>query len=204
MKHKTKHVKKQNLTRVIVLSLIIVTSIGAIGYKIYSVKTRPLPTPIATVNPMAGWLTFSELQYNFSFKFPSNFGQQGEISGPTTGTVSFVRSFTNPKTISNKAGAYFDGFSVYIVTNLKTASFDKYINREIAAMNAAKFTGMKNPTKVTLTNGVALVSMDGKQAYYYLLRPDKKTIVVFAYLQADSAFKETFDQTLSSFEFTDK
>jgi putative hemolysin len=70
-------------------------------------------------------------------------------------------------------------------------------------MNVAKYTGMRNPTRVQLTNGVALVSKDEGQAYYYLPNSDQSEIVVFAYLQSDASFKKTFDQVLSTFKFTD-
>jgi putative hemolysin len=201
MKHKSKLFQKRKLITTIILSLIVLLAAGFSTYRNYLAKNQITPTPTATPNPFAGWLTFTSLKYNFSFKFPANLGQQGAISGPATGTSEGLRSFTDPKTVTGGTGVPFNGFSLYIVTDSKGLSFDKYIAKEIAAMNTAKYTGMKNPTQIQLTNGIALISKDGQQAYYYLPSPNKNQIVVFAYLQIDPIFKETFDQVLSTFKF---
>lgn len=203
MKHKgrAKYLSVRKFILTIILFLIVLLVAGFSAYKMHLAKNQPIPTPTSTPNPFAGWLTFTSLKYNFSFKFPANLGQQGAISGPATGTSEGLRSFTDPKTVTGGAGVPFNGFSLYIVTDSKGLSFDKYIGKEIAAMNAAKYTGMKNPTEIQLTNGVALVSKDGQQAYYYFPSPNKSQIVVFAYLQVDPIFKEIFDQVLSTFKF---
>ena len=203
MRRKAKHAKQQHLTPIIVLFLVILATIGCFAYRNKLLKTNVLPTPTATPNPMAKWMTYTNTKYNFSFKFPGNFVGQGSISGPATGTLDSLRSFTDPNTLHEGTSDPFNGFSLYVVTRLGTTNFDKYIGREIAAMNIAKYTGMKNPIKVQLTNGAALVSKDGNQAYYYLPTPNKKMIVVFAYLQTDVSFKQTFDQILSTFRFTE-
>jgi putative hemolysin len=200
---RVKHLPKSRFASIAILLFIVLLIIGFFGRKNNLFKVQVSPTPAATPGLMAGWLTYTNLKYYFSFKFPSSFGGQGSISGPATGTVTALRSFTDPKTIHMGTDAHFDGFSVYIVTKLGTVNFDKYVDKEIAAMNAAKFTGMRNPTKVQLSNGVVLVSKDGGQAYYYLPKFDQSEIVVFAYLQADDSFKQTFEQVLSTFEFTD-
>lgn len=201
MKRKTHSLIKSRSTPIIILFLIVLVVAGHSGYKNHLFTARVSPTPTATPNPTANWTTYTNTKYNISFKYPAGFGNQGSISGPATGTSVGLRSFTDPKTIQMGTDAHFDGFSVYVVTNLKSASFDKYINKEIVAMNAAKFTGMRNPTKIQLTNGISLVSKDEGQAYYYLPNSDQSEIAVFAYLQADASFKQTFDQVLSTFKF---
>lgn len=186
-----------------VLFLVVFVAIGYSGYKNHLFKILVSPTPTPTADPTAEWMIYNNLEYNFLFKYPAGFEGEGRyISGPTTGTVVGLRLFADPKTIQMGTNAHFNGFSVYIVTKLGISNFDKYINKEIKAMNVAKFTGMRNPTKIQLTNGVALVSKDEGQAYYYLPNSDRSKVVVFAYLQADPSFKQTFDQVLSTFKFT--
>jgi len=202
MKRKIHSLIKSRFTLITILFLIVLVVTGYFSYKNHLFKVQTSPTPTATPNPIAGWNTFTSTKYNFLFKHPADLGVQGSISGPTTGTVVSLRSFTDSKTIRAETGAHFDGFSVYVVTKLGTSNFDKYINKEIVAMNAAKFTGMRNPTKIQLTNGIALVSKDGGQAYYYLPNSGQDELVVFAYLQANASFKQTFDQILSTFKFT--
>ena len=188
--------------------ILAITCLGIIAYAgfmnhLFNEKetVQSLPTKYSAQSEMPGWKIYTNTKYNFSFKFPGNFGSQGGISGPATGTVVGLRSFTDPATLQSGSDARFDGFSIFVVTNPGT-TFDKYISKEVTAMNAAKYTGMKNPTRVDIKNGVGLVSKDGGQAYYYLPTPDQKTIVVFAYLQAEATFKQTFDKVLSSFQFT--
>jgi hypothetical protein len=202
MKRKTHPPIKLQFAPIATLFLIVLVLTGYLGYKNHLLKTQVSPTPTPIADPTADWMIYNDLEYNFLFKYPAGFGGQGSISGPTTGKVVGLRSFTDPKTIQTGSDAHFDGFSVYVVTKLGVTNFDKYISKEITAMNAAKYTGMRNPTKIQLTNGIALVSKDEGQAYYYLPNSDQTKIVVFAYLQADASFKQTFDQVLSTFKYT--
>ena len=198
MKRKEKDKKKRMLTVNFVFVLVVFLIVGFSQFKSFQTRDNSVPTP--TPDPMSDWLTYTSLEYNFSFKYPANFGKQGAISAPATGTVETLRSFTDPESIKEEPGSYFNGFSVFVVTKLGT-TFDTYLKKEIQAMNAAKSTIMNNPENVVLENGVALVSQSGNLAYYYLPTPDKKIIVVFAYLQADPSFKATFDNILSTFRF---
>jgi hypothetical protein len=199
MKRKTRLKKTAPILLIFMIAAIVF--IGFLGYKNYQTKHKPTPTPKATGSPSISWKVYTNTEYNFYFKYPANFGNQGGISGPATGTSVALISFTDPETVHMGTDEPFDGFSVYVITKLNSANFNQYINKEIAAMNKAKAANMHNPTKLELTNGVALISKDGSQAYYYLPNSDKSEIVVFAYLQADPAFKQTFDQVLSSFQF---
>ena len=176
---------------------------GYSGYKNHFSKSKTVsPSPIAPTNSTSSWKVYTNLKYGFTFEFPPNFSNQGAISGPSTGVSTGLISLTDPATVKFGSDAPFDGFSVYIVTDLKGLTFDKYIAKEIQSMNAAKYTGMRNPIQTEGINGTRLISRNGQQAYYYFPTPDKKMIVVFAYLESKPAFKQTFDQVLASFRFT--
>lgn len=139
------------------------------------------PSPAVPSGTAVNWKVYTNLKYGFTLKFPLTFGNQGAISGPATGVSTGLISLTDPTAVKYNPDAPFDDFSVYIVTDLKGLTFDKYIAKEIQAMNAAKYTAMKNPKKITVTNGIGLVSQNGQEAYYYFLTPDKKMIVVLTF-----------------------
>ena len=125
MKRRVKRIKKFRLIPIIFLFSVVLIATICFVYKNNYLKTKVSPTPTANPSQTVNWLTYTNTKYNFSFKFPGSFGGQGSISGPTTGTVDSLRSFTDPKTLSGKAGARFDGFSLYMVTKPGTTNLDK-------------------------------------------------------------------------------
>lgn len=161
----------------------------------------PIPTPAIVADPTADWKTYTGSEIGFSFKYPANFGNQGLIAGPFTGKSSFLQSFSDPLTIRDNTDAPFDGFSVYVVTDMKTSSVDQYLRNELSVMNENEFSRMQGARRQEFSGGTALVT--DSQGYYYFSTPDPQKFIVFVYLQANPSFKQTFDQILSTFKFMD-
>lgn len=158
-----------------------------------------LQTP--TPDPTADWETYSNNEFGFSFKYPGHFVNDGLIAGPLTGQSNFIRSFSEPSTLREGTDAPFDGFSLYIITNTNTESFDEYISNEIDEMNSNEFSRMQGAVENTFPLGTALLA--DLQGYYYIPTPNNESVIVFAYLEANDSFQSSFDQILSTFEFLD-
>ncbi len=160
-----------------------------------------VPSPFEPLTgSTANWKTYTSSKYNFSFKYPPSFGNQGLIAGPFTGKSEFLQTFSDPLTIREGTDAPFDGFSLYAVMDMKTDSFDQYLRNELKIMNENEFSRMQGARQQPFSGGTALVT--NTLGYYYLRTPDKQKLVVFVYLQANASFKPTFDQILSTFKFT--
>lgn len=163
----------------------------------------PAPEASATADPTVGWQIYNNQEYGFSFKYPSNFGNQGVVAGPVKGTTVALPTFSDPSTIAEGTDKPFNGFSVWVVTDSQANSLEEYVSREVALMNNSEYSRMQGATKIAIDNGVRVTAPDSPQAYYYLQSPNSRIIVVLAYIQENSSFQQTFDQILSTFEFTD-
>ena len=175
-------------------------------YLTSQISPTPTPSPaeVSTKegDPTANWKTYTNSDFSFSFQYSPSFGNQGLIAGPFTGRSEFLQSFSNPLTIREGTDAPFDGFSLYVVMDMNTDSFDQYLRNELKIMNENEFSRMQGARQQSFSGGTALVT--NTQGYYYLPTPDKQKLVVFVYLQANASFKPTFDQILSTFKFVDR
>lgn len=193
--------------------VMVLAAISAGAFYFYNQNTE-LKTQLASVSSpspktnttnstdlLSDWQVYTNSKYGFTFKFPGNLGHQGAVAGPSSGTSDVIESFSDPKTIREGTDAPFDGFSVYVVTDLKANSFDKYIDNEIKAMDSSEYSKMQNAKKLTFDKGVVLTSTNADMAYYYLPTEDGENVIVFAYIQANTSFKNIFDQIISTVKF---
>ena len=88
----------------IVLVVVIVIFVGAVGYFAFVKKSEPVaqqPTPTQTSNPtktptpnpkdeIADWKTYTNAQYGFEFRYPSNWGFDDQSANRLGGVDVFV------------------------------------------------------------------------------------------------------------------
>jgi hypothetical protein len=206
---------------IIILSVFVVLCLAAIGYLFWQNQQLmmrltsnkipvPVQIPVSQAEPSfvptmadvtANWKTYSDAKYEFSFRYPQNLSSKtGTVAAPYTGVSVPITSFSDPKTVREGTDAPFNGFSMYVVTDMKATSFDAYVSQELTSMNQSVNAFMQGAKKVSLTNGQALAT--DSRGYYYLPFPDNKQVLVFAYIQADRTFKPDFDRILSTVKFT--
>lgn len=209
--------KNQKLP-IIVMSFVTILSLAAtayFGYQNYLLKgqisqTQPTsitttslssPTTNPTTDQTANWEVYTNAEYGFSFKHPDNLSisEISVVAKPYTGTSVFLDTISDPSTEREGTDAPFDGFSIYVVTNTEAASFDDYIQNEKVAMASSPLAFMAGATEQELDQGSALIN--NTRGYYYLQSLDKTTMVVFAYVQGNETFRETFNQILTTFSF---
>lgn len=215
--------QKQNNFLVILLSILLFISCVIAGFFAYQtqklvaevtgyreqLKQTLVPTtnnlqPSITPDPTLNWKTYTNTKYNFSFRYPSNFGNEGTISGPysikSSDSVG-IMSFSDPDTIREGTDAPFDGFSIYYVEDLNAQSFEEFLSNEKTSMDNAAYASMTGAKRILLDNkGVAFVN-DTRGYYYYPLNSDQN-VLVLAYIQKDNNFRSIFNQILSTFKFT--
>jgi archaellum component FlaG (FlaF/FlaG flagellin family) len=155
-------------------------------------------------SPTADWKTYTNTKYNFSFKYPFNFGNEGVVSGPysikSSDSVDII-SFSDPDTIREGTDAPFDGFSVYYVEDLNAQSFEEFLLNEKTTMDNAAYASMTGAKRILLDNkGIAFVN-DTRGYYYYPLNGGQHALV-FAYIQKDNNFRSIFNQILATLKFT--
>jgi hypothetical protein len=167
-----------------------------------SINPSPVASASAILDATAGWKTYTNSDYGFSFRYPQSLDSNiGGIAGPYTGTSSPVTSLSDSRTIREGTDAAFDGLNVYVVSDMKIASFDDYITQEQTAMIQSVNAFMQGAEKIKFSNGQALVT--NSRGYYYLPFPDNKKVLVIVYIQANDSFKTIFNQILSTFKFTE-
>lgn len=113
--------KKSPILLFIVLVLLSIVSVLAI-YLFLQVRTltlektspaptpTPLPIPIASADPTASWKTYTNEEYNFSFKYPQSFNYLTEDEDFTDGDfkgVVIVQNFPRSKTPNYSENATF-------------------------------------------------------------------------------------------------
>lgn len=159
-------------------------------------------SPVA--NGMENWQTYTNSKYNFAFKYSNVLSSQtGLVSGSYTGTSTLIRTFSDPSSIRSGTDAPFDGFSLYVVTDLKASTFKDYMANELIAAQNSPYGNGKN---ITLNNDFAGSSIAISPNITLVYRPssDEKTVVLFSESKVSDQdnFANMFDQILSTFKFT--
>lgn len=169
----------------------------------------PTPSPIATVDPIANWKTYTDPLNTFSFKYPMNLTDlkdQGGVSGPWTGNPQSIINLGDKMTIRWGTDAPYDGFSVYTVSKLVSLSLLDYLHKEVeAAKNSPR--GIKSGTITeTSLGGQTAAFIDNTVIHreYFIPSPDGKKIVVLSRINSTDSFLNTFDQILSTFRFVEQ
>jgi len=206
--------KKSNPVLWISLTILLLALLGAGGYfllnsrKVSNSGAEITPSvsvsPSPTSDPTANWKEYSNAEGQFSFKYPPSYGNIGLISGPFTGTSKFIQSFSDPTTIREGTDASFDGLSVYLVSDMKSASISGYLSAETTAMSKSQLVGTKELAAVPFTtNGNAgfAIEFNPTLKYYYLPSADGKSAVVISRTYSSQAFLSIFDQILSTFKY---
>jgi len=219
-------IEKKSPVLVILLVLILLVSIGASGFLFYQnmqlqkkidgmkvAAVVPLPeasvspSPVVMVDPTNGWKTYTNSDYKFSFMYPSGYGNDGTVQSPYTGIYKNVIAVSDPASIQQATDVPFDGFNVYVVSDMKATDFSQYMANEVTALQNSPY-GLDS----VKGNGKQAVTVNGTSGYfidvnsflrlYYLPTSDGNNVVVFSRSMGSTSFSTTFDQILNSFKFT--
>lgn len=157
---------------------------GILGYQKLSINTQPIPisslTPEATPDPTAGWETYTNTEYGFSFKYPKT--ATFEITNATDTEFNM--------TLSNLTGVKYEELVIFVGKTWAdtNASADSVSNYTVDGLNAYRedLPSGQNPPQ-------SLVYVKNNN-YYYTIQQTKDL--------SDPEIEGIFNQILSTFKFT--
>ena len=190
---------------------------GLWGYQYWSAKqVAPTPSPVATPTPEEAILPtpnitaingiFTDKTDKFLFKYPTSLSVVTEdiagVSPPFTGNPQFIVTLTDNSSMPGTDAA-FNGFSIYLMSDLNGLSFKDYLNQEVQTEKDSP-RGISD-TKITYmtVNGlqVAFINPESSVRRYFIDLPNNKVISINV-IYTTSKFLNTIDQILSTFKFT--
>lgn len=202
--------RQKGFTPLIILLFLVVVALMSLAYfvgqksisKNYNTYS---PTPTLTnLEQNSDWTTYLRYSDTYTFKYPSNFDEQGIVSGPISGNPVFIRTFSDPDTIVEGTDTPFDGFSLYKV-NIGNLDMKSYIDQEKQYFNEAPTTReggvVESQVEVGKQQVYTLKVRDNIDLYYIPL-PVSKDLIVFSRVYANQSFVKIFDEILSTFKFT--
>jgi len=206
---------KKGFTPIIILLVLLIVALVGIAYfagtkGIFTNRTPlvlyssppPSPSPDLTV----GWTDYLRYADFYTFKYPSNFGEQGVVGGPISGSPKFIRTFSDPSTIREGTDAPFDGFSLYSVASIGDLSFQDYIKREKDSFkNNPRGEPVGGVAEKTITvDGQVVISLAVEEniTLFYVPIPNSKSLIVFSRINTNTSFIDVFNQILSTFKFS--
>lgn len=169
-------------------------------------QTTPVP-----VDETANWKTYTNSKFNFSLKYPPSLVKCCGISGPISGNPEEIITLGSSSKAGRGTDAPFDGFAIYVETNLSNLKLSQYISQEKQALlGIYKASEGKDPTGRGIESMFMIAGRQGTilknyswddVTRYYVNFPDEKKILVFAKIKVNGTFDTTFDQILSTFKF---
>ena len=164
-------------------------------------------SPVASGEPTADWKTYTNLELGISFKYPPKFTQNGTglVSGTLLGDPKVLVSFADQATV-NGGTDFFDGFTLYKLTDPESGQPERFAVRERSALETSP--GGIYSTDIYTDLGAGLNSV-GFPVLYLEVKPHIRQYVLYygnilltfsVIKQSDNFFKE-FDQILSTFRF---
>jgi len=162
----------------------------------------PEPIPSPTIDPTAGWQTYTNQNYDFTFKYPIDWKV---TASPTTGDQ--LNIVIDKKTNTSEAGFIPFQMSINMTQDLDGNNFTS-VNEAKNNFIKSFDTSSVNVNNITFHDkpGVAITGVmagpgpgAGQFLSYTLVQLDKKVLVIQL---GQKSYQSSFDQILSTFEFT--
>ncbi len=172
-------------------------------------ETQP-PLPTATPDPMADWETYTNTEYGFAFKYPGHLSIDCcRIAGPDSVDQPTI-TLADPDTILEGTDKPFDGFSIFIKSDVST--FENYIDESKQTLlenfdpggNSVPINPLQSPITLANQQGVKLTGYKplSDTEFYFVPLPRGNTVIVLGKTDGtEDSFEETFQQILSTFQF---
>jgi hypothetical protein len=181
----------------IVIVVVIVAILGAGGYFAY--KQYVAPKSETPADQIAGWKTYNETDFGFSFKYPATWIID---DGLTLNTCCLDIFNYDP---SKKQGQFQEKGEVKI----QIANYKKSVSSGLKEFVSSQ-TYMESNTKATSVQEVDIAGINGIKSnligdgIYYLPRSSTEgiSITIFNHPESGETLKETVSQILSTFKFT--
>ena len=183
----------------VILGIMIIGGIvvGISCYSLYKVGTKTSPTPTAT-NETKNWLSYKNVRYGFSLKYPPTFTAQESINGDGTTLTSSSPAIT---------------VRVYGTVNSQNQTLDDYLNTSRADLFKGVESAEEAAANDTTLAGISaqerrwqyLNSLDGTQTVMdqvTALKGDSFYTVQMVIAYSDySEYSPMFDEILKSYKF---
>jgi hypothetical protein len=170
-------------------------------------KPTPIATSTPTPDPTANWKTYVNTKYNFSLKYPNEW-RVDSMSQGTMGT-----GYTGATGLDNFLQISLSGkIEPSLSVNIKasTTPIEKEIERNLKTMNASNNPDYKNIKQYQeeLNDTRILILESDRDEFHtkvnYFNSIDKKYLIsIEQFDNVNQIHKETLDQILSTFKFTD-
>jgi len=209
---------KRGFAAVIVL-LIILVAISGVGYLILKSKTTssvstsapsPSQIPAMTLNPTAGWKTYTNVVGGYSLSHPSNWEIQSEnLAADSVTTVTILQSADFLIAEPTTGGGFVIGASqgtqlkVVISNNPYIKSYQELKDFYETKSTAYPLNFFASSKEVVVDGLSAMLKMGGKpyrgtleMGYFY-----KNGVTMVLLLTSGTAQEQLFNQILSTFHF---
>src|SRR5690554_2175959 len=116
--------RKSSTKKAFFISLGIAFVLTSIVFSLYFIKQQELNKTTVQNTATAGWKTYENTEYGFSFKHPNLSQDCCSISGPLSGNPKMLGTFADSSTGTPGGDSPFNGFSVAIEPNEDDIKFE--------------------------------------------------------------------------------